>query len=931
MPPISPRSTATREATNTATRRSSFGARFQPRGSDLLSDSIQRLSGNGGNPVIKLQTNFGGGKTHSMIALYHLFSGAKVTKLAGIEPIMERAGVTSIPTASRAVLVGIALGPGRATVKKDGTEVRTFWGEMAYQLLGKKGFAIVADADKHGVSPGSDALRELFQKAAPCLILIDEWIAYVRQLYGKDDMPAGSFDANLTFAQALTEAARAVPQTQVVATIPISPRVSDQYKEQIEIGGEAGREALVRLEQVFARMESPWRAATGEESFEIVRRRLFEPIKDHAAKDAVVRRFSELYKEYAQDFPSECKETDYRRRMEMAYPIHPELFDRLYQDWSSLERFQLTRGVLRLLAAVINSLWMRNDGSAMILPCMVPLDDSNVRSELTRYLQGQWDAIIERDIDGPQSLPLAIDGPNPSFRKYSACRRVARTVFIGSAPTLAAANRGIEDRKIKLGCIQPGETPAVFGDALRHLTDQATHLYLDKSRYWYSLQPSVTRLAQDRAQQIKLDDVHQEIIRRLRLQLSNRSSRGDFIRVHICPDNSGGVPDEMEACLVVLGPEYPHVIKQDDSAAVKYAHVILESRGTIPRSYKNALVFLAADRKGLDSLEQATTQYLAWRSIADNMADEELDLDNFQRAQVKKKLADSDETIEQRIPEAYQWALFPEQKEKQPDAPITWLSTRIPGDEPPAVKVSRKLTKDGQLAKVLGGITLRLELDRVPLWPPDVDHVRVKLLSEYFAKYTYLPRLQSPETLLEAIRDGLANLSWSIETFAYATCYDETQGRYLGLKAGSPGIVTGDADEVLVKPAAALRQIEEDKKKAETAAGLTAGGGTTRAGGDGGSDTGSGGQTGTKPDEPKPKVVRRFYGVARLDPTRVGRDAGTIANEVLQHLTSLVGAKVDVSIEIRAEIPEGVSDQIRRTVTENCRTLRFDQHEFEEE
>lgn len=364
----------------------------------LLSGALQRLSGTGGDPVVELQTNFGGGKTHSMLALYHLFSGVAVSELPGIEPVLEAADVPRSLQTQRAVLVGTALSPGQVRRKSDGTVVRTLWGELAWQLLGKDGFALVAEADKLGVSPGSDVLREIFEAAAPCLILIDEWVAYVRQLYvhpddkgksQKRNLPGGTFEANMTFAQALTEAAKAAPETLVVAALPAS---------DIEVGGEGGCEALAQLKNTFGRVESPWRPASAEESFEIVRRRLFQPITDpqlFAARDAVVRKFAELYRGQAQEFPAACREGAYERRSRDAYPIHPELFDRLYSDWSSLDKFQRTRGVLRLMAAVIHALWERQDASLLIMPASVPIDELAVQFELTRYLEDPWTPVVE--------------------------------------------------------------------------------------------------------------------------------------------------------------------------------------------------------------------------------------------------------------------------------------------------------------------------------------------------------------------------------------------------------------------------------------------------------------------------------------------------------------------------------------------------------
>src|SRR5213078_3589138 len=210
-----------------------------------------------------------------------------------------------------------------------------------------------------------------------------------------------------------------------------------------------------------------WRPASAEESFEIVRRRLFEPMlkkEDFVARDNTARAFSDLYHSQKQEFPPECREGDYEKRLKAAYPIHPEVFDRLYTDGSTLLKFQRTRGVLRLMAAVIHSLWEKGDRNPLILPSTVPIDDSRVQSELTRYLSDNWAPIIEKDVDGANSLPLKIDGEQPNLGKVHATRRVARTIYLGSAPTTAAAHRGLEDRRVKLGCVMPGESPAVFGD-----------------------------------------------------------------------------------------------------------------------------------------------------------------------------------------------------------------------------------------------------------------------------------------------------------------------------------------------------------------------------------------------------------------------------------------------------------------------------------
>ena len=234
--------------------------------SHLLTLALKRLSGNGGEPVVELQTNFGGGKTHSMIALYHLFSGNLTGGEApGMEEVLQNSGVTQLCKANRAVLVGTKLNQAVGAKKPEGITVNTMWGEMAYQLGGVEGYSLVAENDQSGTSPGSDTLKELFDRYSPVLVLIDEWVAYARQLYHVDGLPAGSFEANMTFAQSLTEAAKRSSRTIVVASIPAS---------DIEIGGEGGRAALERIRNTFGRIEAVWKPASAEESFAIVRRRL---------------------------------------------------------------------------------------------------------------------------------------------------------------------------------------------------------------------------------------------------------------------------------------------------------------------------------------------------------------------------------------------------------------------------------------------------------------------------------------------------------------------------------------------------------------------------------------------------------------------------------------------------------------------------------
>ncbi len=884
--------------------------------SRLLTDALRRLSGEGGDPVVELQTNFGGGKTHSMLALYHLFSGVPASSLVGVEPLLGAAGVSGAAEASRAVLVGSALSVGQADRKPDGTVVHTLWGEMAWQLGGADAYEMVAEADRTGTSPGSVVLADLFRALSPCLILIDEWVAFLRNLYGHSGLPAGSFDANLTFAQALTEAARAVPEALVVASLPAS---------QIEVGGEGGEEALMRLKQTFSRVESSWRPASAEEGFEIVRRRLFrEDTEKHPARDLVVKRFSEMYRNGSGTFPSGCGEAEYARRLTAAYPIHPELFDRLYGDWSSLDKFQRTRGVLRLMASVIHALWESEDKNLLIMPSTIPMENGVVQFELTHYMDDPWDAVIGKDVDGPGSLPLRLDRENTNLGRYSASRRVARTIYMGSAPTAGAANPGIEEKNVLLGCAQPGETTATFGDALRRLTDGATFLYVDGKRYWYSTQASVARLAQDRAESCDPDDVRAEIVRRLRAE----KARGEFAGVHAAPDSSAEVPDETEARLVILGPEQPHTGRGQDSEARRAAQSFLEQRGQSPRLYKNTLAFLAPDVRRLKDLEVRVRQLLAWSSIEADV--ESLNLAPVAARQAATKHMEAETAVNTQIGETWTWCLVPEQPD--PLGEVEWAEIRATGQDPLAVRASKKLVAEELLLPVLGPARLKMELDR-NLWR-DADHIGTRQLWEYLCSYLYLPRLKDRDVLLNAIQEGAGSVAAS-DVFAYAEGYDEDTGQHIGLRLGGAGSTVLDSSSVLVKPEAARKQIEAEEQEARE-----------RAEREAGQEIGPDSDTGTQPgvtyaptghgnsqagDLLGPTLPRRFHASVTLDPDRVGRDAGKIADEILSHLATLPGARLNVSVEIEADIPEGAPEDVQRTISENASVLKFDSHGFERE
>lgn len=876
---------------------------------DLLVTGVLRLTGQGGDPVVQLQTSFGGGKTHSMLALYHLLGGQiGFSEIPGGEHILQRVGqIDDRITANRAVIVGTAFSATEPRRYPNAT-THTLWGDIAYQLgMGKGGpqealdaYRLVEKADLAGVSPGSDTLVDLLDYYGPALIVIDELVAFARNLPRSGErVAAGTFDAVMTFIQALTEAVKRSTYSMLLVSIPES---------DIEQGGDLGREATEILAKTIGRIETVWKPVTATESFEIVRRRLFSPEIDYAARDATVSAFREMYAQNGSEFPSGVAEGDYFSRMKSAYPIHTELFDRLYQEWSTLDRFQRTRGVLRLMSSVIHRLWQDNDQSLLIMPGSLPLWAATVRNELLRYLPENWPAIVDADIDGDASKPYQLDKAIPTLGQYTASRRVARSIFVGSAPSVAGqAVRGVEEVRIRLATVQPGEQLAAFNDALRRMSNQLTYLYTDGSRYWYDTRPTVNRMAQDRAQNIHADRVYQEAIAWLR---SVKYRREDFAAAHVAPQDSGDIADEWRVRVVVLDPTFTHRRGNGISEAQYKAQEYLENRGSAPRLYRNMIVFIAPDAGNAEAWATSLREYLAWKSIHEEA--EPLNLDAQQRKQVASNLKRTEETVQVRLLETYSWLIVPVQPD--PTGPIEYQAHRIAGQDNFYERAARKLRSGGDLIHQWSPDNLRIELDRY-LWR-DEPHLGLKQLWEYLARYCYLPRLYNEEVLLDAVRDGVSRLD---APFGYATMVGP-DGRYSGLafREMVNRIYFNDND-VIINAEIAQRQIDE-------MAAAQAIQPEPRAPTDW---PDRGGATPVVP--PQPRLTTRYHGAVSLDPHRANKDMAVIVEEIIQRLTSLTGTDVEITVEISASRSAGFDEATIRTINENSRTLKFRGHGFEGE
>ena len=882
----------------------------------LLIQVAQRLNGKGGEPVIQLQTAFGGGKTHTLLAVYHLASRqCPLGALMGIPALLDQAGLMDVPTAQIAVLDGAAHAPGQPW-KQGKQAIRTLWGEMAWQLGKAEGFAMVKEADESGTSPGKEVLSDLLARYAPCVVLLDELVVYIRQFVESQALSGGTYDSNLSFIQSLTEAAKLVPNAVVLASLPESDS---------QAGGPRGVSALKALEAVFNRVQALWKTVAPEEAFEIVRRRLFEQIKDAKGRDQVCRAFADAYVDEGAKVPQETQEARYFDRMIQSYPIHPEVFAQLYEEWTTIDGFQRTRGVLKLMAKVIFRLWQDNNKDLMILPGSLPLYDGSARNELIYYLGPGWDPVMDRDIDGERAETTMLETKETRFGSVQAARRVARTVFLSSAPSsvnMKSGTRGIDRARVLLGCLQPGQTSSLFSDALNRLADQLHYMSSsgdksqDATRYWFDTRANLRREMEERKQ--RFEDKNEVRGRMAEIVKKLAAGATFFDGTHIFTPHSD-VPDDSALRLVVLAPEQFYS-KDEPRLATDAVLDYVRNNGTKPRYRGNRLLFLAPDHGALTRLRDCIRVALAWNSIVDDVAGMRLVLDNLQAEQAKKELKGAEDVLPRAARECFRWLLCPSQ-----DTP-----TGKPGVETVALNTSgsalgpeieRVCIDNEWIIATWSPIHLRDKL-KLLYWKPGAAAKKAAEFWEDTLRYLYLPRLKDRGVITQAIVKGAGTRDF------FGTAYGEHDGKFDGFRLGDSNVQFDDT-LLLMEPEAA-KAYELAHQPAPPPPGPTPPGrvppGPTPPGPIPPGPTPSGS---TPPGPTPPPKAKSFHGSANVAPAAAKMRLVQIAEEIISVLCTDPNAEVKVRIEIEANFANGAQDQTKRAVSENAKTLGFNTAEWE--
>lgn len=719
----------------------------------LLAEALGRLTGArpNANPILRLETSFGGGKTHNLIALYHAARGRLPADLAD-RFLPSRSFLLQPGTVRVAVLAGNALEP-TGLAHDDGVVVHTPWGEMAYQLAGPQGYALVREHDVQGVAPSIPVLERLIG-SRPTLILIDEIAAFLRKARQAAGQLRGLDEQVAPFLMALLEFAASQPHVVVVLTLAAD---DDAFARETA--------ALVQeLRRISARQEQVLTPAEEDELPAIVTHRLFQEIRREQA-EPVFHTYLEAYRQWeAQNvsLPPRATRAEYLEELRRAYPFHPELLYILTHKVATIPNFQRTRGALRLLARVVARLWRQPDQEIYLIhPHHVDFFDPQIVSDLTSRLERpRFQQVIEADIASrvrPSHAQVG-DAPFEAAGKPPYTQRVARTVFLHSL--VQGMTSGVRQDELHLAVLEPGDEPLLVRQALEHLENHAWFFEFDGHRYRFKTEPSLNKIVLDEMAavgRVRAKDHLDDVIRRM-------WPSGNIKVVHF-PREPGEVPDRADVPqLVLLHYDASQVSAEEAENPPDMVRRIFKFSGAMEahRVYANYLAFLVADRDQVEPMIAQAQRALAVQRLLDD-ADR---LQEFTKEQVRKlreMRQKSHLELRVAIARCYRHLYYPS---AEAPAEVDRLTHVI---LPPQDQGNLQKDQVAVVIRVLREHGKALTHDDRPksahylkarAWPRGQERMSTADLQRAFAQSLRLPWLLDPNQLRRSIQNGIEQGVW---------------------------------------------------------------------------------------------------------------------------------------------------------------------------
>jgi len=687
---------------------------------NIVSDVLITLTKEGEKgKVIQIQTPFGGGKTHTLVYLYHLFrNGERFQYIPDIKKILEKTGLKSIPKVKVAVFVGTVPDPLKG---------KTPWGEIAEQL---GAYELVKEHDEKRIAPGREIIEKILRDNRPVLLLVDELTEYI--------VKAREFeDQVFAFSQELTEAvSKSLTQCVLVCTLPSSASY-----------GERGEKILSQLQKIFGRMQVIYTPVEGEEIYEIIRKRLFESLGDAKEHEIVASQYFDLYRRLGEEIPPEFREIRYKEKIKKAYPFHPETIDVLFERWGTIPTFQRTRGVLRLLAEIVHDNFTRQDPSPLIQPANINLSNSRIRRMFIEHIGDVFESVLASDIVGDNARTVKIDRQMGSeYAKFKVATGLATSIFFYSFPV--AERRGISIQRLRIAFLREGIPPAIVGDALKKLEEIDGPLYLhfekEKGLYYFSSHVGLKRIILDREEVIKEEEIKDEIKKRV------EKIAGNDLDVYIWPKTSADIQDNKKLKLVIL----PLELMMGEPNTDKFIQDILTNYSTGYRTYKNTLIFLVADPNEYYSLKGSVRRFLALKSIT---SDREIlkTLTDADKERANQLLNDKDSEVRSKIISTYRYLI------KGSKDGLKKFDLGIPtvGEMPSLSMRVKHYLKDQEV--LLDKLSPKVLIEKT--FTEQDERKSLVEIWEAFLKYYDLPILESESvlknTVVKGVQDGVFGLS----------------------------------------------------------------------------------------------------------------------------------------------------------------------------
>ncbi len=708
------------------------------------------------NRVISLQTGFGGGKTHTLISLYHICKwGKQAGKSAYADELFKHTGVPDFDNAKIAVFTNTTNDAANGRVTSKGITINTIWGELAYQLGGEDAYDIIRKNDEQLIAPAG-LFRQVLEKCKPALILIDELADYCVKASARKAGNSSLADQTISFMQELTEAVAGTNNCVAVITLPASPQ---------EVGNTPEAQAILNsLQKRVSRVGADTQPVGDDEIFEVIRRRLFEEVGDVATIQAVATKYADLYQEFWSELPNNANKTEYKEKIIKSYPFHPELIDVFRVRWASNHDFQRTRGVLRLLASIISDLWKRQQslvgGNLLIHSGQVNFANLDALSGQLKKLNGNgWDAVITADVAGSSSNAFKIDGNKKEYGEWYLTQSITSVILMTSFGS-DGANKGISVPEIKLHLLTPnGFNHNSVNGALDELESSAYYLYYAQTggagkRYWFNTKPNINILINQAKGDIKTEDVEAEILKRLK----DKTSRVQLFNVLVDPPED--IPEQMKPTLVLLHPKYTASPEHVNGKTKPVIERIATKKGNSERIYRNTILFLVCSEMGLSKLQSGMRDFLACQKISTEYNSQ---LGKEEREDIKKRIEDASKQSDNSLVTAYSMVMKYFGKTGTKEARIEKLNiTQFKDaiDNQINTTIIDALKADEWLLESVGLSTLKIN----NLFPTLEHSIKAKDVYEAFLRFDDKPMVTGQEAVSKSILKYCYNGEYCIAT-----------------------------------------------------------------------------------------------------------------------------------------------------------------------